>query len=155
MINKSMKRSGFTLIELLVVISIVAILSALLMANFIGVRQRSRDATRKSDLQNLRQALELYRADTGSYPASITCGTSLTNPDDATVIYMQEIPCDPISSSSQTEYQYSFNAATNTYTVQACLENSADADNEINCQTSGSDACCSTPFNGKQILTNP
>lgn len=154
MIKKDMKK-GFTLIELLVVISIVAILSALLMANFIGVRQRSRDATRKSDLQNIRQALELYRADIGSYPASIQCDNSLVNPDDGAVVYMQEIPCDPISSSQQTEYLYTYNSGNNTYTLDACIENSADTDNTISSCQGSSDPCCTDPFKGKISFTNP
>lgn len=148
-------RKGFTLIELLVVISIVAILSALLMANFIGVRQRSRDATRKSDLQNIRQALELYRADVGSYPNAIVCGNQLVNPNDTSVIYMQEIPCDPISSGQSTEYEYSYDAGNNSYELDACIENAADAENTIaSCQAS-SDPCCSDPFKGRITFTNP
>lgn len=150
-------KKGFTLIELLVVISIIAILSALLMANFIGVRQRSRDATRKSDLQNIRQALELYRADIGSYPAtnSIGCGAALRDPNDANVVYMAEIPCDPTAgSSSTTGYKYTL-AGNGSYTVTACIENSADADNVISSCSASSDPCCSGSFHGKVTFANP
>ena len=61
---------GFTLVELLIVIAIIGVLSALLMANFIGVRQRARDAQRKSDLRQMQSALELYRSDLGLYPTT-------------------------------------------------------------------------------------
>lgn len=54
---------GFTLIELLVVLVIIASLATLLTANFVGVRQRGRDAQRKSDLRQIQSAFELYRAD--------------------------------------------------------------------------------------------
>ena len=68
-------KKGFTLIELLVVIGIIGILSGLLMANFIGVRQRSRDGTRKSNLSQIQSAVELYRSDQGSYPSPLpACG---------------------------------------------------------------------------------
>lgn len=147
-------KKGFTLIELLVVISIIAILSALLMANFIGVRQRSRDATRKSDLQNIRQALELYRADKGSYPAAIACSGTLVDPLDANVVYMAEIPCDPISgSSSTTGYSYVL-GGNGSYTLSACIENAADSDNVISCNP-GNDNCCSSSFHGKVTFVNP
>lgn len=150
-------KKGFTLIELLVVISIVAVLSALLMANFIGVRQRSRDAVRKSDLQNIRQALELYRADYGSYPLTLVCGeaNSLTNPDDPSIVYMNEIPCDPISTTLTTEYTYAYDNGNGTYTLTACLENPADSENEIVSCTGSADACCTDPFEGKTTYSNP
>ena len=56
-------KKGFTLVELLIVVAIIGILSTLLMANFIGVRQRARDAQRKADLRQIQSALELYRSD--------------------------------------------------------------------------------------------
>lgn len=73
-------KKGFTLIELLIVIAIIGVLATLLMVNFIGVRQRARDAQRKSDLRQIQSALEIYRSDQGSYPASIincTCNGSV------------------------------------------------------------------------------
>src|SRR3989344_3453061 len=86
-------RRGFTLIELLVVISIISVLSALLMTNFVGVRQRGRDAQRKSDTRQIQTALELYRSDNGSYPTVFpVCGGPFIY-NSAT--YMQKIPCDP------------------------------------------------------------
>ena len=148
-------KKGFTLIELLVVISIIAILSALLMANFIGVRQRSRDATRKSDLQNIRQALELYRADQGSYPAAIACSGTLADPLDANVVYMADVPCDPTSgSSSTTGYSYAL-GGNGSYTLSACIENAADSDNTISSCSASSDPCCSGSFHGKVTFVNP
>src|SRR5579872_1821185 len=132
---------GFTLIELLIVIAIIGILSTLLMTNFIGIRQRARDAQRKSDVRQMQSALELYRSDTGSYPVSannrlnsVACPTSSsfthTNSDNSTVTYMQTIPCDPLGSGSDVynngNYYYSSPDGT-TYTIQACLENTSDS----------------------------
>jgi prepilin-type N-terminal cleavage/methylation domain-containing protein len=59
---------GFTLIELLVVISIIGVLSALLLANFVGVRERSADTKLKSDAQQLKKALRIYYNDYQNYP---------------------------------------------------------------------------------------
>jgi len=124
-----MKSKGFTLIELLVVISIISVLSALLMANFIGVRQRGRDAERKSDLRQIQSALELYRADAGGYPDStlgeypVNCGDPINN---GSTVYMQELPCDPLSSLGMYEYT-SFNGG-QTYQLSSCIENNNDPD---------------------------
>src|SRR3990172_3717767 len=89
----SSSEKGFTLIELLVVISVIAVLTTLLMANFVGIRQRGRDGQRKSNLFNIQTSLELYRADNGIYPdtdAFPACGSALAGDNGATV-YMQTI----------------------------------------------------------------
>ena len=59
---------GFTLVELLVVISVIATLTALLLPNFMGARERARDAQKVQDLNAIKTALRLYYNDTQSYP---------------------------------------------------------------------------------------
>ncbi len=116
-------KEGFTLIELLVVIAIIGILSSFLVSNFIGVRQRGRDGTRKSDLRQVQAALELYRSDQGTYPASLpACGSSLTG---GTSTYMQKTPCDPLNTTTQ--YSYCTANSNNNYAIRACLENANDS----------------------------
>jgi len=62
---------GFTLIELLVVISIIGILAALGIASYSRAEKNTRDAQRKSDLNQYRLALESYAAANNSnYPGS-------------------------------------------------------------------------------------
>ena len=141
-------RKGFTLIELLVVISVIAVLTTLLMANFVGIRQRGRDGQRKSNLYNIQSALELYRADNGLYPDTGSfppCGDALTSGGSS--VYMQEVPCEPLDDSD-----YAYTSADGTsYTLIGCLENEndSDADDDITYQASG----CSTPTSF--TLTNP
>lgn len=125
--NNIKLQRGFTLIELLVAMSVIGIFSSLLLANFVGVRQRARDGVRKSDLRQIQSALELYRADQAAYPASLpACGSSLTS---GTTVYMQKIPCDP--SSPGTSYTYSVGSGNTTYSIIACLENSNDSSLDI------------------------
>src|SRR3989344_2658268 len=99
MISLKLKNKlGFSLIELLIVVAIISILSTLLMVNFIAVRQRGRDAERKSNLRQIQSALELYRADEDSYPppADNTVGECIGNPSDCTgTVYMKKVPVDP------------------------------------------------------------
>ena len=130
------KNKGFTLIELLIVIAIIGVLSTLLMANFIGVRQRARDAQRKSDLRQIQSALELYRSDQGAYPNALAaCGTGVSLSSGST-IYMQKLPCDP---STGSVYPYALTATG--YTLYACLENGndsqLDSSNNATCHTAG------------------
>ena len=145
-------KKGFTLIELLVSISIIAILTALLSANFVGARQRGRDGKRKSDMYQIQSALELYRSDNGKYPLTIAaCGTCLSPTGtclDSDTKYMQKIPCDP--SGTLVPYVYS-SANGSTYTLYSCLlENPSDngADNPTN-------ASCPNPADTSFTLTNP
>lgn len=116
-------QKGFTLVELLVVIAIIGILSSLLVANFIGVRQRGRDAQRKSNLRQIQSAVELYRADQAGYPTTLpACGQAFTSTD-GKATYMQKVPCDP----SGAFYSYT-SSDTTKYILIGCLENPNDSD---------------------------
>ncbi|MFA5828220.1 MAG: type II secretion system protein [Candidatus Shapirobacteria bacterium] len=71
---------GFTLIELLVAISIIATLTAILLPNFMGARERAKDTQRISDLNAVKNALRMYYNEHQSYPVGFsTCaGLSAT-----------------------------------------------------------------------------
>lgn len=59
---------AFTLVEMMVVVSIIGILSAIVYANFGSARAAARDDVRKAALKETQLALELYKAQYGSYP---------------------------------------------------------------------------------------
>jgi len=120
--------AGFTLIELLVVIAIIGLLATLLMSNLMGVRERARDAQRKSDLNQIQKALELYKGNQSpvTYPASLS---SLT------ADYIKEEPHDSkcpggICAAGWVDYDYDLDPEgtgdTLTYELIACLENASD-----------------------------
>ena len=69
-----MKRKGFTLIELLVVIAIIGILATIGLVALNGAREKARDATRKSDLSQLKTAFVLYADDNGNAYPGVTGG---------------------------------------------------------------------------------
>ena len=67
----SQRANGFTLIELLIVISIIAILAATIIPNFIGFDTEARLTATKTNLDTLRTRIILFRAKEGRYPNSI------------------------------------------------------------------------------------
>ncbi len=94
--SKSRQQGGFTLIELLVAISIIGVLTAVLVANMVGVRERGNDAKKKNDLRQFKTALRLFYNDFQSYPDNdefptyLTHGGSFTN--GSGVVYMKDLP---------------------------------------------------------------
>lgn len=166
MISKKRHTLGFTLIELLIVVAIIGVLATLLLANFIGVRQRARDGKRKSDISQVQAALEQWRADVGSYPTTLYSvanadGTySLTN---NSVTYMKTIPIDPLGSQAGfgTSGQYYYYSTGTSYYIVGCLENSADtqgvsAGSSSFTASGATDSCTyNTGSNKYYVATNP
>jgi prepilin-type N-terminal cleavage/methylation domain-containing protein len=71
-----MKRTqrGFTLIELLVVITIIGILAAMALPNFIKARAKAKEAESKSNGHAIQVAIERYATDRKNYPAFLYGG---------------------------------------------------------------------------------
>lgn len=72
MLIKKQNKNGFSLIELLVVISIIGILSTILVTNFMGMREKAKDAQKIQDLNSMKNALRSYYNDNQSYPDDIS-----------------------------------------------------------------------------------
>ena len=101
------KKRGFTIVELLIIIVIIGILAAISVVAYNGIQQRARDSARTSDIAGVQKALELYRADNGTYPSVGTdnSGYNLSTLSTALVPkYISSIPNDP--NTSLTNYQY-------------------------------------------------
>jgi general secretion pathway protein G len=64
------RRRGFTLIELLVVLVILGVLGALIIPNFLDRADDARVTAARTDVNNLMQALKLYRLDNQRYPTA-------------------------------------------------------------------------------------
>lgn len=67
-------RKGFTLLELLVVVMILGILVVIGLRSFMTSQVKARDSKRKSEIEQLTRALELFRNDQGYYPVGNSQG---------------------------------------------------------------------------------
>ncbi len=61
---------GFTLIELMVVLVIIGVLAALIVPNVLNRADDARITAARTDVNNLMQALKLYRLDNQRYPTT-------------------------------------------------------------------------------------
>ena len=85
---------GFTLIELLVVASILVVLAGLGLVQYKNGVTRSREAVLKTDLFNLRDAIDQYYADKGQYPGTLDELVSSG--------YLRRVPDDPFTMNNST-----------------------------------------------------
>jgi len=92
---------GFTLIELMVVLVIIGVLAALIVPNVLDRADDARTTAAKTDVNNLAQALKLYRLDNQRFPSAEQGLTALmTRPTTAPVPpnwrpYLDKLPTDP------------------------------------------------------------
>jgi general secretion pathway protein G len=80
MVNIIRKKRGFTLVELLIVIIIIAVLAAVAIPKFANSSQKSKESALRAELSLLRNAVELFKNDTGCYPASLSDLAATTAP---------------------------------------------------------------------------
>lgn len=69
--DRRRKRStlGATLLEILVVLSIIALLAAVVGPRVVSYLSRAKSTTAELQLDNLKQAIELFYVDVGRYPS--------------------------------------------------------------------------------------
>jgi len=113
-----LKRSrAFTLVELLIVIVVLAVLAAIVIPKFNDSGTRGRESSLRANLKVVRNAVELFKTDTGAYPAALADLAATTAPAngkdnsgtqkaitaaDYKGPYVAEVPNDTISGSAMT-----------------------------------------------------
>lgn len=132
--NIKKRKKGFTLIEVLIVVGIIALLVVIFAQNTLSQLAKSRDAERKTDLQDIKIAFEHYYDDNNIYPTDLDilddCGGEFEN-------YLREIPCDP---QDNTPYIYDPYPDGSAYRILTKLENTDDeVIKELACD--GSNGC--------------
>lgn len=135
MIHKSQKK-GFTLIELLIVMILMSILALLLVGNYMSSLKKGRDSKRKSDLNQIQRAMEMYYEDYSHYPVLTDgnlFGKSLCSDSSCQVrTYMVKVPQDP-----NADYTYHYapgdaTASPQSYYLFSAIENNQDQSQNVN-----------------------
>ena len=83
------REGGFTLVELLIVISLISILAAMGLVQYRNSVVAAKEATLKTDLFRMRDAIDQYYADKNKYPSSLD---SLVSDG-----YLRRVPEDPFT----------------------------------------------------------
>ena len=74
---KQAARRGFTLVELVIVVLVIGIIAAIAAPKMFDTAGNARTNSTQQSLRTLRNAIELYRANNGSYPAAASITTDL------------------------------------------------------------------------------
>ncbi len=121
---------GFTLIEVSMVIAIIGLLSSIVLVSMNTAKEKARDAKRKSDLNQIRKALEVSVNNRGYYPGDGQCNDKSTCWNSANPIWrylvtedklLSDLPVDPINDAT---YYYYYEP--NSFNQGTCNESNRD-----------------------------
>lgn len=120
-------KKGFSIVELTVVIAVLGILTTIVIISYNGFQERTRDSERKSDIAQLRIALDKYYADNSQYPGvcasdDTACSTQALETELSP--YINSIPIDPkFDDASASRYEYTRGGTSgNAYGIRVMYE---------------------------------
>ena len=145
-------QKGFSLIEILIVVTIISLLVSIAAFSYSSFIRQSRDAKRKTDIEQIRASIEMYKSFNNVYPTPDTTSPNNGMPfgtagiTDTSTTYISKLPNDPRASSG---YTYFYTTLSNNldYTLCAYLESSGTA----TANSCGTSACtyCMGPYGEK------
>lgn len=120
-------KNGFTLVELMIVIVIIGVLTTLIMVSLDNTKMTARNTRRLADIKQIQLALKMYYNDTGTFPSSITPGSSISK---GGANYMLRVPSNPKpwpdNGCPDQDYQYKQLEGGKRYMLTFCLGDTTD-----------------------------
>ncbi|TSD03148.1 MAG: putative General secretion pathway protein GspG [Parcubacteria group bacterium Athens0714_16] len=121
---KSTNKKGFTILELMVSVAIIAILTSIILVTISGIKERSRDVRRLSDVNEIQKALNLYFSSHNIFPV-FPVEINITGDDAFSEILISEknmpaVPTDPLPTYGA--YTYQSNSGGTNYSLGFCME---------------------------------
>ena len=96
-------REGFTIVELLIVIVVIAILAAITVVAFNGIRDRAQASQAAAQLDQARKKVRLYYTENSAYPSTMAAaGVNDTNGTVYTITPIGSSYCISVSTSGKT-----------------------------------------------------
>ena len=119
--RKYYTQHGFTLIEIMVVILIIGLLALMVVPRLRGVADRAKRTKAQADIAELKQALDRYYLDNGSYPTTDQGLQALVSPPSSGRTpnnyeqggYIEKLPMDPWGN------QYFYQSDGSTYALKS------------------------------------
>jgi general secretion pathway protein G len=119
--RKFYAQDGFTLIEIMVVILIIGLLALMVVPRLRGVADRAKRTKAQADIAELKQALDRYYLDNGSYPTTDQGLQALVSPPSSGRTpnnyeqggYIEKLPTDPWGN------QYFYQSDGSTYALKS------------------------------------
>lgn len=107
--KKSQSRRGFTLMEVMLVLVIIAAIASIAVLNLGAFRTRAFQNTAKAEIATLKQAIESYSINVGTYPESLEAlHTQPSNISDPSK-WMQTLKEAPGNDPWEHPYEYKLN----------------------------------------------
>ena len=88
------RQAGFTLLEIMVVLVIIGVLAAIVAPRFIERADEAKVEATRVQMQNIAQALKLYRLQHSRYPNSSEGLNALVQPTQGGKKYLDKVPKD-------------------------------------------------------------
>ena len=113
--TRQLSDGGWTLIEMLVVLTLIMILSSMALVQYRNSILTAKEAALRSNLFQMRDAIDQYYADKGKYPESLNALV--------TDRYIRAVPKDPITNSTDSWQTIQADSEPGTLSTQAGIYN--------------------------------
>jgi type IV pilus assembly protein PilA len=120
------RKGGFTIIEVIIVVVVLAILAAILIPNFRGIRTDSKSSSAMADLRTIQTAIEAYINEENTPPNVLASLLGVA----AAERVMNEVPTDVFSTSDQ-DYLYHVDTTFDTTTLYVVSSVGPDGSDDI------------------------